>query len=68
MKIDSAIYKEGDRFYVDFNDESLQIPEASWENGDSVLFQYEGIRYRGTIEEIHPRSGVFLISELKKLA
>jgi hypothetical protein len=68
MIIESAIFKDGNTFYASFDDETLCIPESQWEDGDMILFQYEGARFRGTLQQVFKDKDTFQVVNLKKIA
>lgn len=49
MKIDLFISKENNVFYLDLGDYNQSFPDLKCEEGDTVKFTYDGIKYVGKI-------------------
>lgn len=68
MKIDTAVFKDGESYYVDLEDDTLSIPEIPWEEGDMILFSFGGSKFRGTLQRTLMGKNIFQLSNLKKIA
>jgi hypothetical protein len=68
MKIEHAIFEDGGSFYADFENEELSIPEIPWEEGDMVIFESRGSKFRGTLQNTLMGKKIFQVANLKKIA
>jgi hypothetical protein len=67
LNVDSFITKEGDTFYFDLDSYNKES-EITIDNGDTIKFNCDGIRYTGkVVNKGGGRLGIFQIENTKKI-
>ena len=64
MKLDSYIYKDGDKFYLDTESYEQGVPtkiSLDFDNGDLIKWNWEEKRMMGTLQRISHDGDLFLI-------
>jgi hypothetical protein len=67
LNVDSFITKEGDTFYFDLDSYNKES-EITIDNGDTIKFNCDGIRYAGkVVNKGGGRLGIFQIENTRKI-
>jgi hypothetical protein len=66
LNVDSFIVKEGDTFYIDLEDYNSKS-DITIEDGDSIRFIYDGVKYTGKVATIGTKKNpAFILQDVKK--
>jgi hypothetical protein len=66
LNVDSFIVKEGNTFYIDLEDYNSKS-DITIEDGDSIRFIYDGVKYTGKVATIGTKKNpAFIFQDVKK--